>query len=329
MQGSENFWRRRHTSLPQSSPFPGVVPPSDSTHSAGDGLQQQPSPPPLLLQESCCHHRPITTCPVCFQALSLPPAPPKKRHCRSLSIPGDSCHSSWQPQASSIWRPVRSRLTKSRNSPLNKARASCHSPAAVAAGSSSHSPGIPRAWSSPCDHLTTPPETPSPVPRPASASSGFYDGSQGSLYTPTWSDSATTCFTLTPHTSTSQDNSSSQDLFKMRSLSMEEAFSPAPPTPSQGGGARGKTPTAVSMPTLPHHAVRSTPSSPRRQRVPRCRSQPSVLCDRKAGLKRRREESRPTLDFIKMKEVSFLPPVMWLQHLHILLSFPDCLGEHC
>ncbi len=47
----------------------------------------------------------------------------------------------------------------------------------------------------------------------------------------------------------------------------------------------------------------SMPSSPRRQRVPRCRSQPCVLLDRKC-LKRRRDENRPKLDFLKMKEVS-------------------------
>ena len=48
----------------------------------------------------------------------------------------------------------------------------------------------------------------------------------------------------------------------------------------------------------------SVPTSPRRQRVPRCRSQPCVLNERKhGGLKRRLDSDRPAIDFRKMSEV--------------------------
>ena len=176
-----------------------------------------------------------------------PPDPPKKRHCRSLSIPGDvktvkcnSKSSKWQPQASSIWKPVALRpqhrhnsgkvhhhsgpagLLKNRNSPVNmhsskppKLRAgggnspNCLAKGSnlnttlgvsgnttytnqhtmvVASGSTSSSNSFSPAVhvftgndSSSCGYhgnntvIVTPPE--SPAPRPASASSGFYDSS--------------------------------------------------------------------------------------------------------------------------------------------------------
>ena len=47
----------------------------------------------------------------------------------------------------------------------------------------------------------------------------------------------------------------------------------------------------------------SVPLSPCRSKIPRCHSQPCVLHDRRCGKKRRRED-RPTLDFHKMTEVS-------------------------
>ncbi|ELU04150.1 hypothetical protein CAPTEDRAFT_219592 [Capitella teleta] len=227
----DSFWRRRHASFPQN------VLRSERAQTA-DGSQQLP----------------------CSAASEVPPL---KRHCRSLSVPGDQPPRSgaqWQPQAGSIWRPVRTRKNH-RSSPL------------CSLGSSSSSSiklkQPPRTWSSLSE--PTPPETPSPVPRPASASSGFC--SQASLWTTDGSPGA-----------------------------------PPPgasPWPSAGPAEEPCPPfSAVSMPTLPHHHVRSTPSSPRRQRVPRCRSQPSLLSDRKGGLKRRREESRPTLDFFKMKETA-------------------------
>ncbi|XP_014777131.1 nuclear pore complex protein DDB_G0274915 [Octopus bimaculoides] len=65
--------------------------------------------------------------------------------------------------------------------------------------------------------------------------------------------------------------------------------------------ASGSTP---SVPAACKTSV-SNPSSPRRQRIPRCRSQPCVLHDRKAGVKRRRDYDRPTLDFHKMTQTAY------------------------
>ena len=76
---------------------------------------------------------------------------------------------------------------------------------------------------------------------------------------------------------------------------------PPPPPPPQTVSAGGSTP---SVPVACKSSV-SNPSSPRRQHIPRCRSQPCVLHDRREGRKRRRDYDRPTLDFHKMTQVRF------------------------
>ena len=252
---------------------------------------------------------------LCDSLSSTPPAPPQKRHCRSLSIPGDSTSESpgvkkWQPQASTIWKPVALRShfrdpkhMKNRNSPSGYPHKHRHSsgPGALFSyttpspgpGCSQVAPGSGDSglrggdsftshgvWSvASSDSFSTPPE--SPIPRPASASSGFYDSSQSSLGAP-WLE--TVCY----------GTASRVACFKVRSLSMEEPISrPAGHTATNTG----------SMPVIPS-GTNSTPSSPRRYRVLRCRSQPCDLQDRKCGLKRRRDDDRPTLDLFKMKEVS-------------------------
>lgn len=316
-------------------------------------------------------------------AANTPPAPPKKRHCRSLSIPGDTSSTGksgsgsggrkWQPSGGGVWRPVglrahgNSKLCKNRNSPLSShhqqhynhrsyehahhrgAGHDAHGTATVfqcsskvgGAGGMLHrgltavrslSPTLSvstinrrhsthqflpffstaapagtggalvgaaagAAWPlSKSEDFSTPPE--SPVPRPHSASSGFWESS-GSLNS------------FRPETKNQQNSLSSlsnaqqraMDAFRMRSLSMEEPMTRRSlPMCSSAAGAR-------SMPAIPgcntglHTGTTSMPSSPRRQRVPRCRSQPCVLLDRKC-LKRRRDENRPKLDFLKMKEVT-------------------------
>jgi hypothetical protein len=51
-----------------------------------------------------------------------------------------------------------------------------------------------------------------------------------------------------------------------------------------------------------------------RNKIPRCRSQPSVLYDRKCGIKRRRDhDHRPTLNFNKMTEVNIFMLNIWKQ----------------
>ena len=309
-----------------------------------------------------CPSRSRLQCNECDSIANTPPAPPKKRHCRSLSIPGDTCTGKtsgrkWQPSGGGVWRPVglrahnNNKLCKNRNSPLSSHHQQhynqrshdhshrshdshntvfqCSSKASGAGGhrgltavrsssptfsistaSRRHSthqylphfstatPGKASVWPlSKSEDFATPPE--SPVPRPHSASSGFCE-SNGSL-------NSFRQETKTQQNSLSSLSSAHQramDAFRMRSLSMEEPMTRRSLSMCSAAGAR-------SMPAIPgcntttgsHTGTTSMPSSPRRQRVPRCRSQPCVLLDRKC-LKRRRDENRPKLDFLKMKEVS-------------------------
>ncbi|KAI0243213.1 Protein FAM53A, partial [Lamellibrachia satsuma] len=265
----------------------------------------------------CRHNRRLLTCSLCLFVSGTPLTPPKKRHCRSLSIPGDGkCGRKWQPQASSIWRPValRPHLTsskghKNRNSPLalhkrDKACSSSPLGGAVSGGhhhgNSSQSPGI-GTWyvgGANSDCFSTPPE--SPVPRPASASSGFCDSSTGSLNV--------VGFDMSPMQGGRGGitGTSNGCYLKMRSFSMEEPISTTLCGARGGGGGWGGTGNAGSVPVVSSQNVQSTPSSPLRYHIPRCRSQPcELLHERKSGLKRRRDEERPALDFFKMKEVSF------------------------
>ena len=235
---------------------------------------------------------------------NTPPAPPMKRHCRSLSIPGDiKDGKQWQPHAGQIWRPVATRPhyantkhSKSRNSPLGahhrpvSSRCSplghqsqCPNPPVVAPAVGAASGIWPLSKS---EDFSTPPD--SPVPRPASASSGFCDSSFSSLNSP-WRDSSP----VRNSSSNKIFNCIKHEAFRLRSLSMEEPIS------RLGSSVKGSCLTASQQGSRSHH---STPPSPRRQRVPRCRSQPCVLHDRKC-LKRRRDEERPALDFLKMTEV--------------------------
>lgn len=315
-------------------------------------------------------------CLDCEAIPNTPPAPPKKRHCRSLSIPGDSTGKSnsgrkWQPSGSSLWRPVALRShhnnnnrTKNRNSPLgyhhhhhHHHRSQEHRSHGGGSGDPHHRPhdhhifhcnqigtgggsvgGHQRltavrsssptfsistashgrhgnqqtqyfppvtkattvVWPlSKSEDFSTPPE--SPVPRPHSASSGFE--SYGSLNS-FWPEAPSSVFQQRSTGLSLSGNSRAFDAFRLRSLSMEEPASKRsismcssgagsmPAIPGSSGGSRAATQGSASM-----------PSSPRRHRVPRCRSQPCVLHDRKT-LKRRRDEERPKLDFLKMKEVS-------------------------
>lgn len=233
----------------------------------------------------CKHSSSVTQpCFLCDTSLATPPAPPKKRHCRSLSIPGDRTGGKEQ-----LWKPValrpghnnNNKLMKNRNSPVSHSHKG-GSTVSLPGPSSSFNclPYGGGLWSRPpSDYFSTPPE--SPVPRPASASSGYYDSSLSSLNAP-WLEH-------------SPIRNGKVEAFKLRSLSMEDTISQR--VRSNSGG---------SMPAV-NGMIGSTPSSPRRQRIPRCRSQPCVLHDRKCGIKRRREEDRPALDFHKMKETAIYP----------------------
>ncbi|XP_051056269.1 protein FAM53A isoform X2 [Phodopus roborovskii] len=172
-----------------------------------------------------------------------PAAPPTKRHCRSLSEPEElaRCRSPWRPSGSKVWTPVSKRRCNSGGSATLQCRSG---------------PG------DPASPLT---------PRPASASSGFVDGSEGIASSgPPWLSAGPSSF------------SSRRRL----SLSQEHLVVPSACLPS-----------ASSTPT-------STPELGRHHGLLRCRSQPCVLDGRRVRRKRRREEdarwTRPSLDFLKM-----------------------------
>ena len=296
--------------------------------------------------------------------------PPRKRHCRSLSIPGDGVNAeccltgsgigggvgghhrcsgrSWQPQVSGIWKPVPVRLhaggcssaggkllQKGVGSTLNSHN-KVRVPSAAAAASvvnqllfqpfllhdggqsaalvpsqqlTSHYQQPGAALSCPLvvggSSLSTPSESPSPVPRPASASSGFFDSSEGSLNM-SWPDGGGGGIRHSSGGSGASSSVASKAKFSaFNSCSMSLAEKKMSDVVSGCDLSRNSTLslTSGSMPTIPR-GTGSTPSSPSYQRPQRCRSQPSVFGgDRKFGKKRRREDERPKLDFVKMTEV--------------------------
>lgn len=184
-----------------------------------------------------------------------PAAPPTKRHCRSLSEPEElaRCRSPWRPGSSKVWTPVSKRRCNSGGSSTLQCCSVLGSPALQGRS------GLPRSSVSP------------PTPRPASASSGFVDGSEGSASSgPPWLSAGPCPF------------SSRRRL----SLSQEHLVD-----------ANTCLPSASSTPT-------STPELGRHHGLLRCRSQPCVLDGRRVRRKRRREEdarwTRPSLDFLKM-----------------------------
>lgn len=188
--------------------------------------------------------------------------PPTKKQCRSQSIPGDG-------QLHSQWLQYQNTKHLHRPEPVRP-----HSGGSRHKGShqySRHHQGFkaaPRVWSlTPnIDVFRTPPE--SPVPRPSSASSGYYDSPLASV----------------------------NNLTKQRCESLQQL-----------PGTSSSLNSAKSMPSVAAFNA-LMPSSPKRHRIPRCRSQPCVMHERRAGVKRRRDEdqSRPCLNFSKMTEVSVL-----------------------
>lgn len=195
-----------------------------------------------------------------------PAAPPTKRHCRSLSEPEElaRCRSPWRPGSSKVWTPISKRRCNSGGS----ATLQCCSGVGNPTLQGTLVPGLPRRPVSPAG--PTSPLT----PRPASASSGFVDGSEGSTSSgPPWLSTGPCPF------------SSRRRL----SLSQEHLVDTGACLPS-----------ASSTPT-------STPELGRHHGLLRCRSQPCVLDGRRVRRKRRREEdarwTRPSLDFLKMTRV--------------------------
>ncbi|KAK6178061.1 hypothetical protein SNE40_012897 [Patella caerulea] len=109
----------------------------------------------------------------------------------------------------------------------------------------------------------------SPVPRPASAMSEISHSSS-------WFDHSPYKFNRF-------------EILQNRSLSCEDRISSRPL-----GGISSPGPDSLRY-----------SSPPRIHRIPRCKSQPCVLHDRKYGKKRRHDYNRPTLDFTKMTQTAY------------------------
>ena len=202
---------------------------------------------------------------------------PKKRHCRSMTVPQETeinippAKSSWQPQGSGLWKPVG--LYCHRSMAGNSAKWDVRSVQWTQPDSRYYEFSSLAYRQTDTGHVTpddllTPPE--SPVPRPNSV----------------YSDGAISPFTGDPFLDYQNKLYGAPEGFRHRSLSVEDKISNAiTPCPISTGG------NISSIPSSPHH----------RQRVPRCRSQPTFY-DRKSG-RRRRRDCRPTLNFNKMTEV--------------------------
>ena len=255
-------------------------------------------------QQVCC-----ALCRQSCRALSGSDLPPKKRHRHSMPAASSTDHETsaplldssgtaaeWRPalRCTSVWRPVG---PKSTSKPLHHRilASSCASSQQQQQHLPQLSPGLARyAFVS---ERSTPSESPSP--RPASASSGFFDSSQGSLNCaiidgiPT---ALTTAFSFQ---------------FSLHDHLSEEATA----TSSVGCLSGVSTASSVSMPMISEVSTQTPPSSPfSSQGIPpvRCRSQPTVLVrnrrdrSRASWKKHRRsmfEDDRPKLDFLKMTEV--------------------------
>ncbi|XP_045190369.1 protein FAM53A-like [Mercenaria mercenaria] len=238
----------------------------------------------------CSHKKPMHLCPLCDSSVAnnqVLSDRPKKRHCRSISVPQETeinvppAKSTWQPQGSGLWKPVAMTMRNSSRTGLDgkwDVRTVRWSPSDCRNYEfSSLAPSVQRHMET--GHITpedflTPPE--SPVPRPNSV----------------YSDGAISPFTSDSYTDYYKVNHIQE--FRNRSLSVEDKISCSSVTYT--GSASNVHSMNSSVPSSPHH----------RYRIPRCRSQPSFY-DRKSG-RRRRRDCRPTLNFNKMTETAYGHP---------------------
>ncbi|XP_052057370.1 protein FAM53C isoform X2 [Apodemus sylvaticus] len=204
------------------------------------------------------------------EKLPVPPAPPSKRHCRSLSVPVDL--SRWQP----VWRPAPSKLW----TPIK------HRGNAGGGG-----PQVPQQ---------SPPKRVSSLRFLQAPSASSQCAPAHRPYSPPFFSLALAQESSQPCATSPQSGSWESDA---------ESLSPCPPqrrfslSPSLGPQASRFLPSARSSPA-------SSPELPWRPRgprsLPRSRSQPCDLDARKTGVKRRHEEDsrrlRPSLDFDKMNQ---------------------------
>ncbi|XP_012936797.1 uncharacterized protein LOC101853422 [Aplysia californica] len=284
---------------------------------------------------SVCRHRKLRhMCQVCCDNwVGTPTAPPKKKHCRSLSVPPEgpvSLPTPGKEPGAKIWRPIAviplsNSATDSKDRdfvypsnamsamvcpPFNESSVTTGKwlPRLTSSGgfvkllppkSSASSPSVPSSPSVDSGHFTTSDlQTPpgSPVPRPASAAS---------------SDTSSFSSLGSPWLEYSPLRGPRVRVLENRSLSLEDRIS-------------GSASSAASTPSFhsgfdPSHRCRSSSSQDGAGEgcgevgggpcgglggiIPRCHSQPCVLHHRRCGKKRRRDcDNRPNLNFNKMTE---------------------------
>ncbi|XP_038046414.1 protein FAM53A-like [Patiria miniata] len=126
------------------------------------------------------------------EALAITPAPPKKRHCRSLST-GELIERKWRPRSSKIWRaPVQNRR-KCDGHQTQLHQNQLHQKAGSGCGHTAGLTCIPVTGYNPTvGEFSTPPE--SPIPRPTSSAS--WDGSSSGI--PYWLEHASFRPVLSP-----------------------------------------------------------------------------------------------------------------------------------
>ncbi|CAL9706804.1 unnamed protein product [Knipowitschia caucasica] len=247
-----------------------------------------------------------------------PPPPPSKRHCRSLSVPGDlsRCRATWHPSAFKAWTPI---------------KRSCHSGETSTSGSGVGSlPNCGASSSFASSSLNS------------SSSPTFFSLALSSDSPLSWGFSLDPCDTLkgtcsASFAASSSCSSSPAPLISHSLLQRRFSLSPVriesssvilqPPQPFAASsvvyGCSGMEQPALSpSPT----SVCSTPPSSRTSLhsfLPRCHSQP---CDmRRPLLKRRHDQdllqsARPGLDFDKMTQAAqniTFSPVEFLGRLSI------------
>ncbi|WAR21611.1 FA53A-like protein [Mya arenaria] len=260
-----------------------------------------------------------TSCDNCQGSYGHGETRPKKRTCRSITVPLEHesetnippAKSSWQPKGSDLWKPATMNPIRNSSRPgmdgKFDVRTVTWSPIDCRHYEfSSLAPSVQRHRETghiTPDDLLTPPE--SPVPRPNSVFSNC--STPVSRPHSVYSDGAISPYMSEPYYNYidhSHNRIQHIQEFRNRSLSVEERISNISANPQVSsfyassantaqGAMCGITPTNNAIPTSPHH----------RHRVPRCRSQPSFY-DRKSG-RRRRRDSRPTLNFHKMTETAY------------------------
>ncbi|KAK0051670.1 protein FAM53A-like isoform X1 [Biomphalaria pfeifferi] len=249
--------------------------------------------PDKIQNSNICRHKKFPTSgQICDIAPGTPSAPPKKKHCRSLSVPADGLvvYPTTSKEPSKIWKPIavipRSNNNfpeKDRNSlPVFSSEAGTWLPT-----KSSGFKLVPVVSSPPSvdsghyttSDLQTPPG--SPVPRPASATSEC---------------------SFSSHRSAWHDYSPIRNRVRVlenRSLSCEDQISGS--STISIPCAHGRSDISSRCRSNSHYGSISCNSSG----IPRCHSQPCVLHHRRCGKKRRRDCDRPTLNFNKMTETAY------------------------